>query len=91
MANLPELTYELRKLFPFLTTNRENTRINSRESPLEKADPQEDHEPTHDQEISLIAICFDIQPLNEEVINLYKDKGEDKLDQAANKIDLVKV
>ena len=69
----------MKKLFPFLTDNKENTRINSRASPLEPADPDMmGKEPTHDQEMSLIAICFDIEPLNDEVINLYK--GEDNLE-----------
>ena len=51
----------------------------------------EDGEPHHDQEISLVAICLDVKPLNDEVINLFK--GEDNIEQSkyiAKTIDLDK-
>ena len=42
-------------------------------------------EPEHNQDIALISICFDIKPLNEKVIDIYKD------DEDLELIDLVKV
>ena len=47
----------------------------------------DNEKPEHNQEITLIAICFGLKPLTDEVIDIYKDDRNKEQKQ----IDLVKV
>ena len=47
-------------------------KILSRETPLAHPANQKEAWPEHDQESPLVSICFDLKPLTQEVINLYK-------------------
>ena len=79
---------ELHELFPFLSAlDKDKVRIVSRKSPLVPPDPEMNEKPEHNQEIALIAICFYLEPLTDEVIDIYKDDRNKEQKQ----IDLVKV
>ena len=76
LLDIQTLTNELRELFPFLKAlDKDKVRITPRESPLDRPDLKmnENEKPEHNQEITLIAICFGLNPLTDEVIDIYKD------------------